>query len=183
MAKSKRQEMDLAMAEEFGLKLSPYVMVVKHVQLLRSQYGGFAFAYRHNGQVYYDRVSGVVQDKGVWTKPGRFPTPQAVLENLKAKRYSRWYYYNGEYLFPFQTCKYQQLLERFWIVDDPNPYFGPSVIVDPGQFNLRKRPLVEMRKPTVTWQDCTQLPTPDTKFTASERDVRIGPQPLLREYA
>lgn len=178
MAKSRRQEMDLAMAAEFELDLSPYVMVAKHIQLLKSTQGGFAFAYRHQQQIWYDVVPVLAKDKGVRIKPERFLLPTLVRERLNAKFYSRWYYYNTQYLFPMQACKFQQFLDSFWMQDDPNPHYRSIAIVDPGVFNFRKRPLVGVRQQPVTWEDCTQLPSQETKFTASERDILAGPQPL-----
>ena len=169
MSKSKKQELDLAMANELDLELSPFVLVLKHVLQLTTPVGGFAFAHRTEGVIGYDTVDLWRNSLGMRIKPERFLMPSIVRLHLLSKAYQRWYYFDYRYLYPVQPVKASEFLESFWFVEDSDPHYRSSVVCNPEEpFNLRKKPLVACRQKLIDWPDvCPHLPNPILKATVS----------------
>jgi len=155
MAKSNKAELDQAMADELNLELSPFVITLKHAAQLYSLEGGFFFAYQCSGQIQYDEVPIHTGAQGCRVKPERFLLPRMVDQRLNNSIYSRWYFKDGRYLYPMQKTKVSKLKDLFWFVICDDPHYCSSVICDLQPMYLRKKPLMEMRKDNVTWDDCT----------------------------
>lgn len=167
MAKSKSllKQMDVTLAEELDLILSPFSLTLDHVCQLDSKYGGFHFGFLKDGQIWYDSAELKSCHMGIRVKPSRFLLPNVVADRLRQKTYKRWYFQDRTYLYPVHLTKIDVLYDRCWFVKNDVPHYSTSVIVSPEQFNLRKKPLVRVRQEKLTWDDCTKLPSQTPKFT------------------
>jgi hypothetical protein len=158
-SKSLLKQMDVTLAEELGLLLSPFSLTLDHVCKLDSKYGGFHFGFLVDGQIWYDSAELKSIHLGCRVKPSRFLLPDMVAHRLHQRVYKRWYFQDRTYLYPVQPTKVDTLFEKCWFIENDIPHYTTSVIVNIEQFNLRKKPLINVRKQYLTWDDSTILPS------------------------
>jgi len=154
MAKSSKKKLDLSMACERHRALSPFTLTTKHVMKLQATGRRFLFAYRQNGETYYDVAEAITDVLGQRRKLVRFSLSTVIKTRLHDNFYTRWYFEDDDYLYPMQTCKVGTFLESFlWTVNECEGQRSHVVIDDPDTMWLRKKPLKHLRSNEVTWED------------------------------
>lgn len=145
---------DAMLAEDLARELPPFTFTMKHIGMLdATRASGFCFAFIENDVLFYDRVKTQASTTERNAKPARFLLPDYVRRRLTDKRYTHWYFYDQQYLYPLTQCKVTVLFASFWFIKtDPSQRRTRSVF-DPGTFNLRKKPLLAVRPTAVPWYD------------------------------
>lgn len=151
---SKKNVWDVLLAEDLARELPPFTFTMKHIgKLDATRASGFCFAYVKNDVLFYDQVETQPSDTERNTKPARFLLPDYVHQQLKDKRYTHWYFYDRQYLYPLIQCKVPVLFASFWFIRTDLPQHRTHSVFDPGVFNLRKKPLLAVRPSVVPWFD------------------------------
>lgn len=154
MAKSSNKELDLALVKETKRTISPFTLQLDHLVEINPQTGGFYFAFIEEGVIVYDYIPIINFVNGFRVKPGRFHLSKTVSERLTAKQYKRWYYCDRDYIYPLKKETYQRLVDRFMFIECVDDiHLDRTAILDLDIFQLRKKPLVENRKPKIPWND------------------------------
>lgn len=137
--------LDHELAEELGLRVSPFVMTLKHLAPLTKVIQAFVFVFQKEGLTYYDKAEVWTETLGRRHKIARFILAPVVEQRLNQRVYRRWYVCDGQMLYPVQTAKVAALYEVFYFVTDPTPgYRTHPVFIGETQF-IRKKPLMAMR--------------------------------------
>lgn len=156
MAKASNGAIDHALSEEVGRRLSPFTLELDHIVEINPRQGGFYFVYLDAGNMMVDHVPLCSHRNGRRLKPARFFLSDVIVTRLKAKAYKRWYYSDGDYVYPLKKATYHRLIDRFLCVEDPHPSVSTVLPPDPPDgMPLRKKPLLAVRPRPVTWEDVT----------------------------
>lgn len=154
IAKSSNTEIDLALVRETERELSPFTLKLDHLVEINPQSGGFYFAFINEGQIVYDYLSITNAINGRRIKPGRFYLSDTMVQRLRAKHYKRWYYVDRDYVYPLKKETYQRFIDRFMCIETTDNFcHQETIIIDPPNMFLRKKPLLVNRPDFVTWDD------------------------------
>lgn len=155
MAKSKKiQEQDEWVAFDLNLTLSAFTVNIKHVRQLTKLVHCLVFSYERDGLVFYDQIGTWREVNGMRKKKRLFTASKHILDNLKDRKYNRWYFTDHLCLYPMQMTKLDELLEHFSILLD-DEHRSHSHLAFPLKETpfIRKKPLVQVRPMKVSFGD------------------------------
>lgn len=151
MAKSAVQRLDEQIAQELGLRLSPFVLTIKHGRKLHQVIQGFIFAYTQDDVPMFDEVPVWRSSSGIRHKVTRYISHPRIEQRLIKRHYTRWYIRNDDILFPMQTAKIEDLREHFYFVADDNPLNRTQIVMTEDTQFIRKKPLLGVRQVRPEW--------------------------------
>lgn len=154
------------MVGETGRELSPFTLKLDHLVEINPKSGGFYFAFINDGQIVYDYLSITNAINGCRIKPGRFYLSDTMVQRLRNKQYKRWYYADLDYVYPLKKETYQRFIDRFMCIETNDDLcHQETIIIDPPNMFLRKKPLLANRPDTVVWSDVVPASTVGRKHT------------------
>jgi hypothetical protein len=151
MTKSIAKQLDQAVANELGLVLSPFTMILRHVVGLRQLVDGFVFALVQGDYIHVDTVDTWNDANGMRAKIKKFISNPLVEERLAKRQYRRWYVRGGGELFPVQTAKTEDLKENFYFLIDDNPSHRTLTVFNEECPKLRKYSLYTQQALPFNW--------------------------------
>lgn len=128
MTKSVAKQLDLLVANELELALSPNSLILKKlVTMLDLE--GFVFAFIKDDLIHIDIVDTWSHVNGVRLKFRTFGSCPEIESRLEKRMYKRWYVREKGVLFPLQTSKVEDLKSIFNFVIDDNPLRQTLIVV------------------------------------------------------
>lgn len=144
---------DAAVADDLGLKVSPFTTSLLQATQLTEILTHLVFSYTQGDEVYYDLAGTWKQANGMRCKRHRkFTISQSCRDKLTNRTYNRWYFIAAGHLCPVHLTKMSELLDLFYLVVDPdhrpNSHLAYNLGVCPF---IRKKPLIQVRQQKPTW--------------------------------
>lgn len=163
MTKSLAKAQDQLVADELGLNLSPFTLVLRRVVELDRVVRGFVFMYIKDGLIHLDFADTWNAVNGRRTKIKKFGLSKQINARLYERFYRRWYIRDGDMLYPVQTTKFADFKDTFYFLMGEHPT-QPSLIIQPDNAPvLRSRRLLFHRPPHPGW-GVTYKPRPEVCY-------------------
>ena len=122
MAKSNKQILDQAVADELGLNLSTKTLTLKHVLAMNNTGKAFHFLFRDKeDELWLDGVPIVREVSGRKIHPEYFVISEEANERLYKRLHLTWYFSDVKSLYPVQPGKLNKLDEFFFFKVINNP--------------------------------------------------------------